>query len=167
MEYYKITPNENLPNIIYPMLPSFTELWSEEAPIFIRGKAKSPLKRLTFLPFYKSHCFLVNGKIAEIWQNYQIGGRYRQCAMGSIEQKKIDYYSVMMPKMVDGIHPSTEYHKNGDIKNMVLSRTKVGPHKVFGIKDRHLTHLIITEDILEEILQENIVEFIWKHIGSQ
>lgn len=165
MEYFKISQKENLPNIIKPILPSVSDLWSETNPFFMPGKAKEPYKELTFLPFYKGHCFVIHDAIKNIWQNYQTGGRYRPCAMGSVEQRKVEIYAVMFPLLIDGIHEETEYFKNGEIKKLVLDQKYVGYHKVFGIKSWHLVNLIISEDVLEKMLQENITEFLWEKVN--
>lgn len=165
MKYYKLTQIENRPNIITPLLPSFTELWSESTPFFMPGKAKAPFKELDFLPFYQSKCFVISDTVQKIWKNYQEGGRYRPCAMGSVEQRKVGIYAVMQPKLLDAIHEKTEYFKNGAVKTLVLDREKVGYNKVFGIKFWHHTTLIITGDILEEMLQEYITEVHWEEVG--
>ena len=167
MEFYKLMQKRIHENVIMPLLPKATEIWKVDAPIFIKGVAAKPMKELVFLPLYMAHTYLVLDEVKMIWERYQSGGRYRPCALGSVEQRRAEPYWFMMPRLVEALHESTEYHKNKEIKKFVLDAKCVGYHKVFGIKQLNKVHLFASEDIVEEMLQKNITEFSWESVDTK
>lgn len=167
MEYYRITQKKSIRNVILPQFPSSTEIWSRTEPLFISGTAEDPKGELSFLPLYEGNAFLIYSPMQAVWQKYQKGGRYRSCAFGSVEQRRVLPYCFAVPRMLECIHPDTLYHKNGTIKELVLDRESIGAHKVFGIRTLHSIRLILSEDVLEEILRKNMTCFQWEEVIAQ
>lgn len=164
MEYYRLMQKKNIRNVIWPQFPSATEIWRKTEPLFVPGSAEDPKEELSFLPFYEGIAFLICGSMQTVWQKYQKGGRYRPCAFGSIEQRKVFPYCFVTPRIRECIHPDTLYHKNGAIKELVLDRENIGAHKVFGIRTLHSIRLILSEDVLEEIMRKNMTCFQWEEV---
>ena len=166
MKYYRIKQKETSRNVIRPVFPSLTEIWSENQPLFIKGSVKKTVNEIVFLPFYSSHTFLILDEMKRIWTKYQLGGTYRPCSLGSIEQRIVKAYWFMKPIILEAVHESTVYYKSGDIEKLCLDRDIVKKNKVFGIRRWHHIDLILSEDILEEMLQQRITEFHWNEIES-
>lgn len=165
MEYYRITQKDNIRNTIMPGKVSASEIWEKDSPFFLPGTADRPEEELVFLPFYEGSAFLISDPVKTIWERYQMGGRYRPCAFGSVEQRKIVPYCFMAPKMIDCIHPDTEYHKNGDVRMLCLDGGIIGANRVFGVRTWHCIRLIIAEDVLEEMMREGITGYNWEKIS--
>lgn len=164
MEYYRITQKKNIRNIILPKFPSSTEIWHRTEPMFVPGKAAETEGELSFLPLYEGNAFLICGPMQAVWKMYQKGGRYRPCAFGSVEQRKVLPYCFTVPRILECIHPDTVYYKNDTIKELVLDRESIGAHKVFGIRTLHSIRLILSGDVLEELLRKNITCFQWEEV---
>lgn len=164
MEYYRITQRKNLPNCIRPPYLSLTDIWSETAPVFVPGIADRPKEEITFLPFYETNVFFLSGPLRAIWERSQVGGRYRQCAFGSVEQRKVQPYCFMMPRILSAVHPDTRYRRNGEIEELCLDREIVGAHKVFGVKDQRKIFLIVSADVLEEMMRSGVTVLHWEEV---
>lgn len=167
MEYHRITQKRNVRDILRPGFPSATQIWSGENPIFIPGTVEKAGEEPVFLPFYEGTSFLVSAPVKDIWQEYQRGGRYRPCALGSIEHKTVFPYSFVMPRMLDCLHPDTLYYKNGTIQKPVLDREVIGQNKVFGIGIMHSVMLFISDDVLEEMMRKDITGFNWETVYAR
>ena len=164
MEYYRITQKKNIRNVILPRFPSPTEIWSKAEPLFVPGTANEQEEELSFLPLYEGNAFLICGSMQAVWQTYQKGGRYRPCAFGSVEQRRVLPYYFAVPRILECIHQDTVYYKNDTIKELILDRESIGAHKVFGIRTLHSIRLILSEDVLEELLRKNITCFQWEEV---
>ena len=45
-----------------------------------------------------------------------------------------------------------------------MDREQVGMNKVFGVKAERKIHLILSEDVLEEMIRNSITEFDWEEV---
>ena len=54
MEYFKIGQEKKYRNILRPLLPSMSQIWGEEKPLLVQGKAEQEDKDICFLPFYQA-----------------------------------------------------------------------------------------------------------------
>lgn len=94
MEYFKIGQEKKYRNILRPLLPSMSQIWGEEKPLLVQGKAEQEDKDICFLPFYQANilsgAFLISKKTGDIWKKYQQGGRYRPCVFGHVETRKFE-----------------------------------------------------------------------------
>lgn len=165
MEYYRIEQKENIRNTIWPKYPSPSEIWGKDDPFFLPGTAAMPVEKLAFLPFYESNVFLISDPLKNIWESYQKGGRFRPCAFGSVEQRRVLPYCFTMPRIIEAVHSDTEYHKTGEVKELCLDRGQVGANRVFGIKTLRRMILIISGDVLEEMMRQKIIGYHWKIIS--
>lgn len=165
MEYYRITQKDNIGNTIMLGKITASEIWGQDGPFFLPGTAREPKGELVFLPFYEGNAFLVSDPVRTIWERYQRGGRYRPCAFGSVEQRKIIPYCFMTPRVIDCIHPDTEYHKNGDVRTLCLDGNIIGANRVFGVRTLRCIRLIIAGDVLEEMVREGITGYNWERIS--
>lgn len=163
MEYYRIM-QKSRGNYITPQYLTMSEIWSDTQPILVLGHMHTMVSDIMFLPFYAQNVFFISDTVKKIWKDYQKGGRYRACAFGSVEHKQVRPYCFMMPVFVDCIHENTQYKNNGEIEALYLDGEKVGMNKVFGVKDQWHIHLIISEDVLEEMMRNSITEFDWEEI---
>lgn len=166
MDYYRIEQKQKLRNILQPIFPSLSEIWEKEEPLFLPGTADMPEEYLVFLPFYESNAFLVSEPVKKIWMEYQRGGRFRSCAFGSVPQRMIYPYCFVMPRIIDAIHPDTEYHKTGEVRELCLDKQLIRANKVFCVKTLRRMMLIISEDVLEEMMREKITGFQWNMISA-
>lgn len=163
MEYYRIM-QKNRGDYITPQCMTMTEIWSDTQPVLVLGHMKTTVSNIVFLPFYTRNVFFISDTVKKIWKDYQRGGRYRACAFGSVEHKQVRPYCFMMPEIVDCIHENTRYKNNGEIEVLYLDREQVGMNKVFGVKDERKIHLILSEDVLEEMMRNSITEFDWEEV---
>jgi hypothetical protein len=166
MEYYRITQKDDWWNVIKPQVPPVSEIWASSEPFFLPGVSKESDDYQVFLPFYNGDVFLISDPVKYIWKKFQKGGRYRPCAFGSEKQRRILPYCFMIPRILDGIHSDTEYYKNGDIKELVLNKKIIGANRVFGISSLRRIRLIVSSDVLEEMLRENITGFNWSKVKT-
>ena len=95
----------------------------------------------------------------DIWKKYQQGGRYRPCVFGHVETRKFETCYLMYPRLINVLHKDTVYLKDGEIDQICLCRELVEIHRVFGVKGKHRTDIVIAGDVLEEMLKEEIVGF--------
>ncbi|WP_143320485.1 hypothetical protein [Clostridium sp. HBUAS56010] len=166
MDYYRITQKDNWLNVIKPRFPHPTDLWGRTEPFFLPGISEDSKEPSVFLPIYMSDSFLVSDHVKVIWKKYQKGGRYHPCAFGNVEQRRIFPYCFVMPRILDGVHPDTTYHKNGDIKELYLDKKIIGANRVFGIQTIRRIWLIVSDDVLEVMIRENITGFNWSKIKT-
>lgn len=163
MEYFKITQETKYRNILRPVFPTISQIWGEEKPLLVYGNAEKQDKEISFLPFYHANilsgAFLISKKIGDIWKKYQQGGRYRPCVLGHVETRKLETYYFMYPRLLNVLHKDTVYLKDGEIEQICLCKDLVEIHKVFGIKGKHRTDIIIAGDVLEQMLREGIIGF--------
>ena len=167
MEYYRIRQRKNIGNTIRPTFLSQTEIWSSDKPIFVRGVADRVEEKINFLPLYETGAFLISSELRILWEHYQTGGRYRSCVFGSVEQKQIRAYGFMMPRILECVHSDTTYRRNGEIESLCMDREKVGANKIFGIRDKLHIQLIISGDVLEEMLRNKITAFQWEEVRAK
>jgi hypothetical protein len=163
MEYYRIM-QKSRGDYITPQYMTMTEIWSDTQPVLVLGHMKTTASGIAFLPFYTRNVFFISDTVKKIWKDYQKGGRYRACAFGSVEHKQVRPYCFMMPVIVDCIHENTRYKNNGEIEVLYLDREQVGMNKVFGVKAERKIHLILSEDVLEEMIRNSITEFDWEEV---
>lgn len=163
MEYFKIIQETKYRNVLYPIFPTTSQIWSEEKPLLVHGKVEKPDKDICFLPFYQANilsgAFLISKKTGEIWKKYQQGGRYRPCVFGHVETRRLETCYFMYPRLLNVLHKDTVYLKNGEIEQICLCKDFVEVHKVFGIKGKCRTDIIVAGDVLEQMLREGIVGF--------
>ena len=55
MEYYKIIQETKYRNVLRPVFPTISQIWGEEKPVLVHGKAERPDKEICFLPFYQAN----------------------------------------------------------------------------------------------------------------
>ena len=163
MEYYRIM-QKSRGDYITPQYMTMTEIWSDTQPVLVLGHMKTTASGIAFLPFYTRNVFFISDTVKKIWKDYQKGGRYRACAFGSVEHKQVRPYCFMMPVIVDCIHENTRYKNNGEREVLYLDREQVGMNKVFGVKAERKIHLILSEDVLEEMIRNSITEFDWEEV---
>lgn len=165
MDYYKITQRNNVRNYIRPPYMSLTEIWADEKPVFVPGIVDDPKETIAFLPFYETSVFFISGELRRIWTKWHAGGRYRQCAFGSVEQKVAQPYCFMMPQIVDAIHPDSRFDNSGEAEELYLDQGRIGTDKVFGVRSANKISLIVAGDVLEEMLYNDITVLNWKEIS--
>lgn len=163
MEYFKIMQETNHRNVLRPVFPTISQIWGEEKPLLVHGKVEKPEKEICFLPFYQANilsgAFLIAKKMGEIWKTYQQGGRYRPCVLGHVETRKLEPYYFMYPRLLNVLHKDTVYLKDGEIEQICLCKDLIKVHKVFGVKGKYRTDMIVSGDVLEQMLQRGIVGF--------
>lgn len=163
MEYFKIIQETKYRNVLRPVFPTISQIWGEEKPVLIRGKVEKPEQEICFLPFYQANilsgAFLISKRMGDIWKKYQQGGRYRPCVLGHIETRQMETYYLMYPRLLPVLHKDTVYFKDGEIEQACLCKDLVEVHKVFGIKGKYRTDIIVAGDVLEQIFKEGIVGF--------
>lgn len=163
MEYYRIIQETAEWNVLLPSFPAFSRIWGEEGPMLVEGKVENPKKSIRFLPFYHgnswSGAFLISKRMGEIWKACQMGGRYRPCVLGHVETRRVEPYYFMYPKLLEGLHPSTRYLADGEIESICLCKERIRFQKVFGVKGKCQTYLIVAGDVLEEVLGNGILGF--------
>ena len=163
MEYFRIIQVTGYSNVIHPQLPTVSQIWGEEKPILVKGRAERTGEKAQFLSFYQatilSASFLISKEIGEIWKEFQLGGRYRPCVFGDIERKMFETYYFMYPRLLTALHKETTYQGDGNISEIILSETVVKVHKVFGVKGKSMTYLIVAGDVLDRMLQKGITGF--------
>lgn len=163
MEYYRIVQVTGWRNIIHPKFPTVSQIWGEEKPMFVEGTVERPDEEVQFLSFYQSTilsgAFLVSKKMGAIWKEYQLGGRYRPCVLGHLKNKKIQSYDFMYPRLLPALHKDTPYYADGNPEELVLTEEMIGAHKVFGVKGKTMTYLIVAADVLDRMLQSKLTGF--------
>ena len=55
MEYFKIGQEKTYRNILRPLLPTMSQIWGEEKPLLVHGKAEKSEEDIRFLPFYQAN----------------------------------------------------------------------------------------------------------------
>lgn len=164
MDYYRICQDKRIPNQIRPVLPKLEN--RNGKPIFVRGVLESPREYAYFPPMIEDSVLMLSDPTKIIWECYQLGWEYYPCALGNIEQKRIQVYWIAEPKWVDGLSENTEYQKDGTIKKIVLSKNKVKSHKVFAFRNLHKTYYIADKEVIEKMLQEHIHGFTYERVET-
>lgn len=89
---------------------------------------------------------------AEDGECYKVMGRPCRIQAG-------DVLYIANPRLINVLHKDTVYLKDGEIDQICLCRELVEIHRVFGVKGKHRTDIVIAGDVLEEMLKEEIVGF--------
>lgn len=71
----------------------------------------------------------------------------------------VETYYLMYPRLLLALHEDTRYLADGNIEEIVLSEDTVKVHKVFGVKGKSTTYLIVAGDVLDRMLQKGITGF--------
>jgi len=168
VNYYRLKEKNDLPNVLTPEFPSPSVIWSENHPLFLLGRVQREKDYLYFLSFYRSNvlsnAFLVAAEVWEIWREFQDGGRCRPCAFGHVSTRQVKAYYLLLPKILDALHEDTVYYWDGNLDTIVLSGKMVGTNQVFVVKGSTQMELLVSEDVLEEMLRNNIVGFEYEYI---
>ena len=109
---------------------------------------------------------MISEPVKTIWDCYQSGWGYRPCALGNIEQKRIQVYWLAEAKLIDGLSGKTEYQKDGSLTRIVLSKEKIQFQKIFAIRNLHRTYYIAEKEVLERMLQKHIHGFIFEQVET-
>lgn len=171
MNYYKLMEADDLPNTLIPEFPSTSAIWSAAEPLFLKGTVRNEKEYINFLSFYRSgilsKAFLVSAETWEIWREFQDGGRCRPCAFGHLGTRQVKPYYLAMPKIMDALHEETVYQRDGNIETVCLSKEKVGANQVFAVKGSTQMELLLSEDILEEMLRGNLTSFYYEQVETR
>lgn len=162
MNYYRICQDMSLPNQIRPIL-SKLDLFDEK-PVFIEGSLETPLEYAYFPHFIERPALMVSHQVKSIWESYQTGWKYRPCALGNIQQKRIQVYWLARARLLDGLSQYTEYEKDGSLKKIVLSEEKIQFQKVFALQNLHKIYYIAEKEIVERMLQEHIHGILYQQV---
>ena len=171
MNYYRLMETVDLPNALIPEFPSASAIWSETEPMFLAGRARNGKKHINFLSFYRSgilsKVFLVSAETWQIWREFQAGGRCRPCAFGHVKARQVKPYYLVMPKIIDGLHNETVFLRDGNVKTICLSKEAVGTNQVFAVKGSTLMELLVSEDVLEDMLRSGITSFSYEQAETR
>lgn len=162
-EYFRVWQDKELRNQIKP-LEMQNRKWESGTPVFIRGHVENPEKYIYFSPIIEDRILLISDAVKRIWEDYQTGWNYYPCALGIVEQRKVQVYWIVETDTADVFSDSTEYYKDGTLKNMILSEKKIEKQKLFSVCVQKKRYLIIEKDILERMLQEHICGFRFEKI---
>lgn len=168
MSYYLLKQRTDLPNPLRPVFPHASNIWSEASPVFIPGTVSTSEEPICFLPFYAgtmlTKAFCVSAQLWTIWQEYQTGGRNRPCALGHVHTRTVKPYVLVMPKILDALHPDTVCFRDGNLDTVCLWREKIGSCQVFAVKGRTMPELILSEAVLEEMIRSGITGFTCRQV---
>lgn len=160
MNYYRLKQPNDISGALIPDYPNASAIWSNNAPLFIRGSISGQGKDIRFLPFYEStilsNAFMVSSKAWSIWEELQKGGRNRPCAFGHMGTRQIEPYRLVMPRILEALHEDTEYLKDGTIKTIRLCKNRIGRNQVFTVKSSFSSCVVVSEYVLEEMLRSKI-----------
>lgn len=171
MNYYWLRQLTDVPNTLMPNYPSASAIWSGDAPILITGTVHNPKQYIYFLPFYEStvlsKAFLVSSDVGDIWKEFQKIARSRSCAFGHIKTHDVKPYTLIMPRILEGLHSKTVYYADGNIKKICLSKDMVGANQVFTVRGEIQIYLIVSEAVLEEMLRRNQTVFHYEPVECE
>ncbi|MNJ50721.1 hypothetical protein D3C77_460040 [compost metagenome] len=159
MEYFQIRQDDRAENSIIPQLPVHRDIWKEVQPIFLPAKARNSKGYIHFLPFIEKPLQMVSDPVKRIIEMYQSKMLFKPCAVGNIEQKKVEVYWFMKPRVIECLHGDTMYYPDGTLKEIYLSEAKIGFNKVFQVDCKRGEYLIIDSEVLERLFREGIHAF--------
>lgn len=166
MNYYEISNDPYLENQIKPNLSDVKNIWSSDQPILVPGSIKQPKRYSYFTPILNTTPILISNQVKQIWETYQTRVFYRPCALYCLEQKQIEVYWFAKLLCLNGIDQQTEYSKMGTIDRLILSKKKIGAHKIFVVQHLHKNYLIVDLEVLEQMLRHNQYGYRFKLIES-
>lgn len=79
------------------------------------------------------------------------------------EERQLSYYHLLL-KEIGALDEETEYYPNGMVKRMVLSREKIGDHKVFLLGDSKIRLPVVSLEVAESLLRRNAAGIIFQEI---
>lgn len=97
--------------------------------------------------------FLVSDRIAEVFKYHFTNEDFRAVLLTDMANKQHKLYWLPIIDHVDCLHESTEYGKDGFLKNIVIDKAKVEDHKIFRIRSKHESLVAVRVEIAESLLR--------------
>lgn len=161
MNYFQIKQDQRSLNPIIPQVPDPADIWKSDKPAFFRVKDQEVSADLDFLPFIERPIYIISDSMKHVLDMYQSKMLFKPCAIGSIRQRRIEVYWLMQPRILDCLDASSVFHPDGTMKEMVLSRNKIGFNKVFQVDHVRGQYLIVDTEVLERLLREGVHALQW------
>lgn len=159
MNYFLIRQDNRTSNAIIPQISDTENIWKSDKPLFIRTTARDPKSPLDFLPYLEKPLLMVSDSVKNIFEIYQSRMLFKPCAVGSIEQKRVEVYWLFQPRIINCLDDSTSYYPDHSLKELVLNKTKVGFNKIFKVDGLRGDFLIVDTEVLERLYREGIHAF--------
>lgn len=156
MEYFQIRQDDRADNCIIPQLAAADEIWKSDQPLFIPASARNPANYIYFLPYIDKPLAMVSDAFKKIIETYQSRTLFRPCAVGSMEQRKVEVYWLVKPRVIDCLHEDTTYFVDGTLKEICISKEKAGFNKAFAIDGVKGNHFIVDTEVLERLYREGL-----------
>ncbi|TDL57703.1 hypothetical protein E2R60_04210 [Paenibacillus dendritiformis] len=73
-----------------------------------------------------------------------------------MEQRKVEVYWLVKPRVIDCLHEDTTYFVDGTLKEICISKEKAGFNKAFAIDGVKGNHFIVDTEVLERLYREGL-----------
>lgn len=161
MEYFMISQKQNIPNSIELNLKTdndyerrqivekqYADKVNDVSIVYTKDKKMSFYADVIDTP-----TFLISEKVKEVFINYD-DSIIIKCVIlsGESSDTKKVYWMPLMDT-IDCMSSETEFYKNGDLKKLVLDKTKIEDKKIFRVANLKEYPVIINLDIAESLLR--------------
>jgi len=110
--------------------------------------------------------FLVADRVEKVFRYYFDEDDFRGALLMDLKNKESHFYWLPLMEKVECLHESTAFGKDGFVKDMVLSKGKVGRHKIFRVGGIMEKVVVVHLEIAESLLRRNCLGVQLKPIRS-
>lgn len=114
--------------------------------------------------FIMSPVYMVSDTVKKVFDMYEDNMIFKTIMIVKKETGEILHYHHLLLERMDMFSEETEFYDNGSVKHLVLSKEKIGEHKVFALNDKRFLKPCISLEVLESLLRRKVIGIKWKEI---
>lgn len=107
---------------------------------------------------------MISGFLKKIISLHQAEIHFENAAL--IHQENSLQYSYVKMELpsIDAISDYTEYYPNQTVKRLILSRKKIGGHKIFLMADSRIPHPVVSLSVVESLLRRKAKGILFEEV---
>jgi hypothetical protein len=113
---------------------------------------------------FKSVKWAISDKLRTILEKYDPDIFNGIVAVINPDTKESCVYKVMKPYLRDGISSATKYRSDKTVEKLEIDRDKIGPFKIFLLKSEREEFVVVSLEVVERVLREEIKGIKFKRI---
>lgn len=165
MKFFLLRQDDRVINFAsLPVQVDRKKVFLGKKPLYFDYKVPKPQEYIHFLPFIERPVFMVLEKAKKIFDTYQSQIEYRDFGLGNLKIQSLKVYYFMRPPEIECLSSKTEFHKNGDVKKIVLDLNKVGYNKVFRIQEIRENYLVASLEVVETLLYKRVKYYVHQRV---
>lgn len=162
MNYFILTQDERIPNVVEPVgiartiqkellaTEHLAELEALDRQFPVLEKAEKD-----YIDFIEKPIPLLSNSLKRLLQKYAPKMPMKSVVLVDQKQMSQELYWLMIPPAIACLSSQTEYHPDGTVKKLVIEESLAASHSVFKIEGLRETHIVINVALAESLLRRD------------